>query len=181
MVCTLNGPDCRGDVRQYQNWRACDVHTPAAAAGHPEPPTPDPTLAAAHLLAAGIQAQQERAAELARQRNDGMALLRQASEAGRDQAMTQVDQAATDEWKDHARRAVWWCANHRATFNVDDVWDRLEATGVPSPPEPRALGPVLMRAVRAGAIRDTGQMDKSRRRHASKITRYTLNQNGATR
>lgn len=176
MKCVLAGPDCAGDVRQYMNEKACAHHGP------PPAPVPDPERTAAAGYTRGVQARQEQAAELARQRNDGMALLRQASEVGRDQAIAQVDGAADDQWKDQARRAVWWCANHHATFTVDDVWDRLEALGIPTPPEPRALGPVLMRAVRAGAIRDTEKMAKSRRRHASKITVYTLNQpNGATR
>lgn len=173
MICWQDGPTCKGHVRQFMNYKACLTHTPAKMAGHPEPPTPpERNATVVHLeqqadsRAALVQRDQEKQA--------GMVLLRQAAEANRDQAMAQVDGAASDEWKDAARRAVWWLANNRATFTVDDVWELLEHRGVSSPAEPRALGPILMRAMRSGAIRDTGTMAKSRRRNASKITVYAL-------
>jgi hypothetical protein len=180
MVCAEAGPACRGDVKQYMNWRACLTHSPAARAGHPEPPTPDPAWGAAAGYAQRLADQRAATAKAAEERNAGMALLRQAAESSRDEALDRVDAAASDEWKDQARRAVWWLANNRRDFTVDDVWERLERLGVRSPQEPRALGPVLMRAVRAGAIRDTGQMAKSRRRHGTKITVYALNPKGTS-
>lgn len=41
--------DVRGERRYKDGWR-CPRHTPAALAGHPEPPTPDPCLTAAALM-----------------------------------------------------------------------------------------------------------------------------------
>lgn len=39
-------------VRQFQNFKACPAHTPAALAGHPEPPTPDPEATMAGIMRA---------------------------------------------------------------------------------------------------------------------------------
>lgn len=169
MVCATADPSCAGPVRQYMNHRACQHHGP------PPPPTPDPTLTAAAFVAERDAEHRLALSQAAKIRNQGMAKVRAGAEAARDQAMDQVDGAAADEWKDQARRAIWHLAQTRDTFTVDDVWELLEARHVPSPQEPRALGPVLMRAVRSGAIRDNGTMAKSRRRHATKITVYTLN------
>lgn len=51
-LCGLydGGDSCevRGERRYIVGWR-CPRHTPAALAGHPEPPTPDPALTAAGL------------------------------------------------------------------------------------------------------------------------------------
>lgn len=39
LTCSYVG--CTGQpVRRHMNWRACAKHTPAAVAGHPEPPVP---------------------------------------------------------------------------------------------------------------------------------------------
>jgi hypothetical protein len=94
--------------------------------------------------------------------------------AQRDTAMDAVDEGpnVTPEWKDAARRALWHLATSRPTFTTDDVWNHLDQQGVPAPEEPRALGPIVFKALRAGAIRDTGQMVRSTRRHAAKITVY---------
>jgi hypothetical protein len=166
MVCATPGPDCSGPVRQYMNHRSCEHHAP------PPPPIPDPSWGAAWGVKEREAEHRLALAQAAKIRNQGMAKVRQADEAARDQAITQVDHAAADGWKDQARRAIWHLAQTRNTFTVDDVWDLLEARQVASPQEPRALGPVLMRAVRAHAIEDTGQMAKSRRRHGTKITIY---------
>lgn len=103
------------------------------------------------------------------------------SKAARDQAMTQVDTAAPDDWKDQARRAIWHLATtgkpydpatRLGGFTTDDVWDLLEQRGVEQPPEPRALGPIIMAAVRKHAIRDTDARRPSRRRHSTRINIY---------
>jgi hypothetical protein len=95
-----------------------------------------------------------------------------AAQAARDLAMTYAEAGGDPAWQEAARHAVWWLACNRETFTVDDVWALLDEREVPRPPEPRALGPILMRALRKGAIRDTGKMARSVRRNASKITVY---------
>lgn len=90
----------------------------------------------------------------------------------RDQALAQVDAAADEEWRAAARAALAWCAANLPTFSTDDVWGRLADVQAPAPREPRALGPLVMAAVRTGRIKDTGSMTQSRRRHASRIPLY---------
>lgn len=189
-----------GDVARYVTGWRCEAHSPWALHGRPRPPTPDPALtleglraaaAAAsmpvdpraverqHLIDTGIAGRRgtpppTRAQTEAKVRAANADRLRQA-QAARDTAMAVVDRAAQEEWKDQCRRALWHLAKTRENFTTDDVWDRLAEMGVDTIGEPRALGPVVMRALRAGAIRDTGRMARSRRRHATKITIYERN------
>lgn len=68
-----------------------------------------------------------------------------------DEALKRVDANADDEWKSIALRAVGWLAMTQERFTTDDVWavliDRKEATH-----EPRALGPIMLRARKLGYI-----------------------------
>lgn len=97
------------------------------------------------------------------------------AERRRDQQMGRAHAAAPPGWKDQVRHALWEVAKRGDPFTVDDVWAELERRGVPTPQEPRALGPVVSKALRSGVIRDTGQMAKSVRRHGTKITVYERN------
>lgn len=92
----------------------------------------------------------------------------------RDEALARVDTAADPAWKDEARRIVRRVATTRDTFTTDDVWD----AGLPTPTEPRALGPVITALIRAGAITATGDYVPSRRRHATPMPVYRLGPRG---
>lgn len=92
--------------------------------------------------------------------------------AERDAAMVQVEAAASPEWVARAESAVVVLSGIRRPFSTDDVWDQLAAWQVESPREPRALGPVVKRALRDGVIEPDG-FTQSRRRHAALIRTYT--------
>ena len=64
----------------------------------------------------------------------------------RDQALERVEAAAPPDWNDRALEAVFQAALRWSYFASDDVW-RL---GLEKPREPRAMGPVMMRAVKLG-------------------------------
>lgn len=84
----------------------------------------------------------------------------------RDEAIARADDHADPEWKDRAYEAVCKVARMRLTFTADDVWDELVDAPV-STHEPSALGPVFLRASKAGLIVKTGEFRLSRhtRRH----------------
>lgn len=78
----------------------------------------------------------------------------------RDAALAQVERGAGD-WTAYAYAFVAdYLARHPTLF-ADDLW----AAGLVAPREPRALGPVLNRAVRSGLMRDSGEFRASTRRH----------------
>ena len=86
----------------------------------------------------------------------------------RDEGMARADAAADPEWKDAAWRAIVALANAGSDFTADDVWAKVGF----APAEPRALGPLLSRAQKAGMIRATAERRHSGRpeRHSSPIT-----------
>ena len=90
----------------------------------------------------------------------------------RDAAMAQVAEHTDPEWLAQAERAVGHLAALREPFTADSVWEQLAARQVPAPREPRALGPVMKRAVRDGVIRWTGNYDSSTRRHCTPVRVY---------
>lgn len=92
-----------------------------------------------------------------------------ASRAAKQEAMARVDDHADPEWKEAAFAAVERVARARETFTPDDIW-----VEVPKPREPRALGPVMLRARRAGICAPTGRHVKSRipSQHQNPITEY---------
>lgn len=92
--------------------------------------------------------------------------------AERDAALEQVEAAASPGWLNAAGDALDIRATTGLPFTTDDVWGDLEARGVPAPREPRALGPIVKRALRAGTIVPAGYT-QSRRRHAALIRTYT--------
>lgn len=61
-------------------------------------------------------------------------------------------------WADRALLVVERLAREHFRFTTDSVWDHIEA-----PPEPRALGGVMRRAVAAGWIQQTDAFEKSMR------------------
>jgi len=81
----------------------------------------------------------------------------------RDSAMERVDGAADPVWRADAEAAVLAVAARGMPFTTDDVWD----AGLRYPRELRAIGPVMQRLARAGAIRRTGRFRPSLRSHLS--------------
>jgi hypothetical protein len=76
-----------------------------------------------------------------------------ASKAAAIKAMARVEAAAGAAWNEDADDAVFGLAKKRRFFTSDDVW----LSGLPKPREPRALGPVIARAIRDGIIENTQQ------------------------
>lgn len=85
------------------------------------------------------------------------------------EAIQRVDEAANEEWKALADAALYEIARTKPILMPDDLWDH-----VPRPREPRAAGPVFLRARRAGWITPTGNFVRSRnvKQHRTHITEY---------
>ena len=71
--------------------------------------------------------------------------------ASLNEALYKVDRAASDLWKAEAMDALLKTAASGEEFMAEDVW----ASGLLPPREARALGPVFLRAKRAGDIKIT--------------------------
>lgn len=69
-----------------------------------------------------------------------------------EEAIEAVDNGAAEEWKAEALAAIERVAQEKEIFTPDDFWAYLS-----KPKEPRALGPVVRRAIKAGTIVPTGQ------------------------
>jgi hypothetical protein len=85
-----------------------------------------------------------------------------AARAARDEAIERVDEHADPAWKEAAYAVVCAIVVEAPEFTTDRVWYELERQCVPGPREPRALGPVMQRARRAGLVVNTGRMQQSR-------------------
>lgn len=86
----------------------------------------------------------------------------------RDEALARVEAAAPVEWREAALSAVYACCRTLSRFTSEDVWQLIE-----KPREPRALGPVLMRAVRLGYCRPAGFVTSGMTsRHAAPVRQY---------
>lgn len=83
----------------------------------------------------------------------------------RDAAMDQVEEHAGEDWQDYAISIIRDIARTRDTFTSDEVMEALKW----EPHDPRALGPAMKRAQRAGIIAPTDDFKLSRRRHATPI------------
>jgi hypothetical protein len=77
----------------------------------------------------------------------------------RDDAMTRVDVHADADWKIGAWAFLCEYLRTHRTMCSDDLWD----AGLPSTRENRALGPLIMRAARAGMIVKDGYRPSTRR------------------
>ncbi len=75
-----------------------------------------------------------------------------------DAALKRVEDNAPADWKFRAERAVRRLAAEGEPFTTDDVW-KLVGT----PPEPRALGAVMVAVRRSGGIVPTGEFRRSNR------------------
>lgn len=77
-----------------------------------------------------------------------------ASRSAANEAIERVERNADPTWKAEAWVAILTVARTQHIFTGDDVW----ATGLERPHEPRALGPLMRRAMKAGVCRKTGRM-----------------------
>ena len=59
-------------------------------------------------------------------------------------------------WRTFAARALLAVCRRQETVTSEDVWAELDRMGIPRPIEGRALGPVMMAALRDGLIVGAG-------------------------
>jgi hypothetical protein len=97
--------------------------------------------------------------------NDQLGLFDAAlGEARKEEAVTRVEANASRAWLDAAWNAVIVvCLEHRQYERVtsDDVWRVLLDEDAPSPHEPRAMGPIMRRAVAEGRLTATADFRPS--------------------
>lgn len=73
----------------------------------------------------------------------------------RNEAIDAVDTSVGAQWRAHADEAIITAAANHPRITSDDVWEVLDARAIPRPPEPRAMGPRMLAAAKAGIIRAT--------------------------
>jgi len=90
--------------------------------------------------------------------------------ADRDDAIEAVGEAADEEWKGEAERALLRVCLKLAEFTVDEVWAEM-APGYETH-EHRAMGNIMQAGRKAGWCEPTEatQACKRRKRHAGKVT-----------
>lgn len=93
------------------------------------------------------------------------------AEAEKVEAMDRAERGTDAAWAVKAEEVIRFLAGAGGEFQVDDVWEVLEDRKVPPPREPRALGPVVQRLVRARVIKPEG-FDTSNRRHKAIVRTY---------
>jgi hypothetical protein len=74
------------------------------------------------------------------------------SRKARDAAMEQTEAAAAEKWKGEAWQLILRLSSDGGTFTTDDLWKH----GLEMPKEPRALGPLMRRALGAKVCVKTG-------------------------
>lgn len=92
------------------------------------------------------------------------------AKAERDAALAQVEDNSDARWKLEAERLVIEYARTGRHFTSDDIMDGLARLDVQTH-DARALGPVMLKAIRREWIHKTGYT-ASRRRHATPIAEY---------
>jgi len=85
-------------------------------------------------------------------------------------AMRNAERNTDPTWAESAERIILQLAQTGRHFTSDDVMDELTNTDAETP-DPRALGPIIKRAITRQWIHRTGY-EPSRRRHASPIAVY---------
>lgn len=80
--------------------------------------------------------------------------------ANKREGMERVERNTDKQWAAYAYQAVVVISKYRPEFTADPVWALLAQWEVPPPHEPRALGPVMLKAVRSGVCVKT---DRTRR------------------
>lgn len=89
--------------------------------------------------------------------------------AERDRAIGRINASTSKLWKDQATNVVRQLAQTGRHFSSDDVMDEIEKLDIVT--DPRALGPVMRKALTDGWIVKTGYAP-SRRRHSTPINVY---------
>lgn len=85
-----------------------------------------------------------------------------AATAARDRAVRRAEENADPRFTECAWRAIQRVAGRCQFFIVDDVWREMQVDGlIPGTPDKRAMGAVMMRAVRAGYIKRTAEYQPS--------------------
>jgi hypothetical protein len=96
--------------------------------------------------------------------------------AAKAEAMERVEHHANEEWKRIMYECVVAVARIKPRFNSDDVYDYFNALNPMAwTHEPRAFGPVMMRAAKAGVCRRAACAPVNSRRstlHASPRTMW---------
>jgi diketogulonate reductase-like aldo/keto reductase len=96
-----------------------------------------------------------------------------AAEDARDDGMERAEKNASEVWKVEAEAAINYCATYNRYFTTDHIWELLEGWKVPPPHEPRALGPLMQKAVKHQIIKPVGVSNsKMVRAHARPKTTY---------
>jgi hypothetical protein len=98
--------------------------------------------------------------------------------ARRDEALERV-QRHSSPWRALAYQALERVADRLPYLTSDDVWDELLVMEVPRPEEARAIGPVMVKGVRAGLIVPDGYVTgRDPRHHADVARRYRSRRTG---
>jgi hypothetical protein len=94
------------------------------------------------------------------------------AQAARADGIARAEENANEAWKQIAYEVLLRVADRGRPFTADDVWDRMDESV--STHEPSALGPVFLKASRAGRIVKTGRTCPTRyaRRHRE-LTEWT--------
>jgi hypothetical protein len=77
----------------------------------------------------------------------------------RDQAIEKAEAGASPEWKAEALETVYFVATYKDEFTTDEVWVRLKT----KTRENRAMGAVMLTAVKMGYVRPTERFTPSLR------------------
>ena len=88
--------------------------------------------------------------------------------AARERDIARADTYADDEWKATALSVAEAVARGTASFTSDDLW----LAGLPTPREPRALGPIMREIVKRGWAAITDEYRPSVRRHSTPLRVY---------
>lgn len=92
--------------------------------------------------------------------HDNKLIRTNATAVATEQAIGQVEANADDQWRQAAMQALLIVAQDNAEFTADEVWVELEKRPELTTHEPAALGPVFLRAARAGVIVNSGRRRK---------------------
>lgn len=88
------------------------------------------------------------------------------AEAARDEALSQVAAPAIAViWSVAAYDALVAVARRQEHLTSDDVWAELEVMGITPPPERRAMGPIMVKAAKAGIVVHTGYVRGANPKH----------------
>jgi hypothetical protein len=84
-----------------------------------------------------------------------------AADDARDEAMDCVEEGADPEWHAFVSALIVEVARSHAEFTTDEIERLRVMRGGPSTPEPRAMGPLMKNAARAGVCAKTDRVRQS--------------------